>query len=244
MMKKLSDQFDIPESVAAEIGQGEIRKIRCDVHGWQFGDICHVCELDRERSERSMFAKCEVMGLAPMYHCQRLSDYRTTDHPGQLKAIEAARAFLARDYRVLVLRGSEKSEGYGTGKTTLAASILYERMLQDGTTGIYTTADRLLTCLKDSIDAGSGKTQQLKDKFIRTRLLVLDEILAEPMSAWARKTISDILAERIDYGRQTVLASNKCSKAIAGILHPRTLDRLRACSVGAAFDWPSLRGAE
>jgi len=189
-----------------------------------------------------MFAKCEAMGLAPIYHCRRLADYHV-DQDGQAMAVDAANAFIAGECQVLVLRGTDKSPGYGTGKTTLAAAILYERLIKDGTIGLYTTVDRLLAEMRDAIDAKSGSTQRIKDHFIKAQLLVLDELLAEPMSSWAKKTISDIIAERMDYGRQTVIASNRSGKEIRGALHPRTYDRMQASVIGVTFDWKSERGA-
>ncbi|WP_167631580.1 ATP-binding protein [Mariprofundus ferrooxydans] len=239
-MKSISSQFRIPEIAGADASPAA--KIQCVYHGWQYGEQCEMCELERERAERSMFAKCESMGLAPRYHCIRFDDYRT-ELPGQAKAVEAARKFIAGDYHVLVLRGSDRSEGYGTGKTMLSAIILYERLIESGSAGIYSTADRLIAELKDSIEAKSGETQRIKDRYIKVGLLVIDELLADPMSGWAGKQISDIIAERIDYGRQTIIASNRDAKKIAGALHPRTMDRLQACSVGVVFDWPSERGA-
>lgn len=214
----------------------------CKVHGQQFGDHCEVCDLERVRIERMMFARCEAMGLAPAYHCLRFNGY-WTDLDGQREALSCAREFLAGDFRTLIFTGGAGSPGYGTGKTTLAATILYEAYRQRNIVGLYSLASRLFTELKDAIDCKAGSTQQIKDRFTRSPLLVIDEIATEPMTGYDKKTLSDIMAERIEFGRQTVIITNRSKQDLAANLHPRVLDRLRGSSSSMVFDWPSARGA-
>jgi len=159
MQRVTASMFPIPD-IAEMSGGADPETIRCDHHGLQYGSVCYVCEIERDRNRKAMFAKCESMGLAPKFHCMRFDGY-WTDMPGQIEAVKAAREFIAGEHLVMVFRGSESEKGFGTGKTTLAAIVLYEMLLQKRILGMYSTASRLLAKLKDSIDAKSGNTQQI-----------------------------------------------------------------------------------
>jgi len=201
---------------------------------------CDICELKRKKASDELFARCKEMGLAPKYHCLRMDHY-WTDLPGQQNAMSHARDFLDGKYRTLIFSGAKSEPGYGTGKTTLAAIILYQASIVHRKSGLYSLASRLFTELKDAIDCKSGTTQRIKNRFIRSPLLVIDEIGTEPLSVYDKKILSDILAERIEFGRQTIIISNKDWDTLKANLHPRVIDRMNESSRGVVFDWPSAR---
>lgn len=134
----------------------------------------------------------------------------------------------------------------GTGKTHLAAGIALRLMRRDGRPVLFTTVMRAIRSVKDTWGGNGGKTEtQAIAALVYPDLLILDEVGVQFGSDTEKLILFDVLNERYEKRRPTLLLSNFCIEEVQAYLGERIFDRLREDGGEAvAFDWESHRGKE
>lgn len=134
----------------------------------------------------------------------------------------------------------------GTGKTHLAVGIALRIMHRDGRSALFTTVQRAIRRIKDTWVKGSDQTEtQVIESLAFPDLLILDEVGVQFGSKFEKDMLFDILNERYEKRRPTILLSNEKEDAVREYLGERVFDRLREDGGELIpFDWSSWRGRE
>lgn len=244
-----------PDDIAALIAKANANPMpvhRCKNHHDYYGESCDTCERGKQMIEKGLFARCGEMGLASKYHRLRFEDY-WQHHAGHKEVLRVARCFVAGDFKSLVLSGSSDSkrknrEGFGTGKTTIVATILYEFYLAGKGLGMYAQAPVISRAAKDVIDPTNKMSrEQLVASYIKPPLLIIDELGSNDLTKPDTELFSEIIANRLEDDRATIIVTNKPKEYLERTLHKRVISRI----IGAGsktdsgtrlvFDWDDAR---
>jgi DNA replication protein DnaC len=131
----------------------------------------------------------------------------------------------------------------GTGKTHLAVGIGMH-LLRQGRPVLFTTVQRAIRRVRDTWSRESAETEsQAVAALVYPDLLILDEVGVQSGSEFEKNQLFDILNERYETRRPTLLLSNMDVEGVRAYLGDRIFDRLREDGGRAiAFDWSSHRG--
>lgn len=132
----------------------------------------------------------------------------------------------------------------GTGKTHLAVGIALRIMHRDSRTALFTTVQRAIRRIKDTWARDSEQTEtQVIQSLTFPDLLILDEVGVQFGSKFESDMLFDILNERYEKRRPTILLSNETDAKVREYLGPRVFDRLREDGGRLVpFEWDSHRG--
>ena len=196
-------------------------------------------QADRIRRISHNLRNCSIgerfMGLV-------FDDYKPTCEKSK-KVLEACQvyvdSFKCNSGASLLMIGSP-----GTGKNMLAAIICQELIKQDYM-ALHTTAMKLVRKVKDSWKAkrDSEQTEQdVIDSFVTPALLVIDEVGVQFGSTTEQLYLTEIINERYEKRRPTILISNLKLSQIAEVMGERVVDRFYDDgSKVLVFDWQSYR---
>lgn len=131
----------------------------------------------------------------------------------------------------------------GTGKTHLAIGIALQ-IMAEGRSAMFATVMRAIRTIKDTWRKGSDASEaEAIQALVFPDLLILDEIGIQFGSDAEKLLLFDVLNERYERRRPTILLSNLTAKEVSGYLGERIMDRLREDGGEViVFDWPSHRG--
>ena len=132
----------------------------------------------------------------------------------------------------------------GTGKTHLAAGIGLRLMHRDKRKVLFTTVMRAVRSIKDTWVKGSDTSEtQAIAALVYPDLLILDEVGVQFGSETEKLMLFDVLNERYEKRKPTLLISNLGLDEVRAYLGERIFDRLREDGGEAvAFGWESYRG--
>lgn len=132
----------------------------------------------------------------------------------------------------------------GTGKTHLAVGIGMH-LLRQGRPVLFTTVQRAIRRVRDTWSRESAETEtQAVAALVFPDLLILDEVGVQTGSEFEKNQLFDILNERYETRRPTLLLSNLDVEGVRAYLGDRIFDRLREDGGRSiAFDWSSHRSA-
>lgn len=206
-------------------------------------------ERERRQMQEAKRAKVErLLGRASIplrFAGKDFDSYEPTTPPAKI-ALTAARKFAeafdsqSRHGRSLVLAG-----GPGTGKTHLAAAIGQHVIREFQSAVMFDTVSHALRRIKDTYRRDSEQTEtEVIGTMVACDLLILDEIGAQTGSEHEKQLMFEILNERYQYMKSTILISNLNATELETFLGQRVMDRYRECGVILAFDWASHRGAK
>lgn len=242
----------------------QTRQGNCEKHGDFesrniFGGVwsrCPVCMNEdaetrkREEEERAAIEKARswqrklgVAGIPERFHNRTLASYNTTN-AGQRSALAFAKEY-AEGFEVAQKTGRSAifCGKPGTGKTHLAVGIGLHAMTL-GKLVLFTTVQRAVRRVKDSWrkDAQESETDVI-DMLVEPDLLILDEIGVQFGSDFEKNLMFDILNERYEKSRPSLLLSNLTAEEVKAFLGERVYDRLREDGGKCIpFDWQSHRG--
>ena len=252
-MKKLSDYQST-----------EVRPGTCQTHGdFQSRNLfqslwsgCPQCAADekavaqREDEERAAVERVRVwqkrLGMAciPERFRNRTLDSYRADTPSQKAALAFAQTFADEFDSVMQTGRSAIFCGKpGTGKTHLAVGIALVAMSRNRT-ALFTTVMRAIRRVKDAWrkDADESESDIIR-QLVEPDLLILDEVGVQFGSEFERNLMFDILNERYENHRPTLLISNLNPADVKAFLGERVYDRLREDGgMVIPFDWNSYRG--
>jgi DNA replication protein DnaC len=174
----------------------------------------------------------------------RTLDRFVVTHVAQERALCFARAYVAQFDQVLTTGRSAIFVGKpGTGKTHLAAGIGLALMARHYHV-LFLTVLRALRLVKDTWSRGSEWTEsEVVARLARPDLLILDEIGMQFGSRTEENILFDVLNERYESRRPTLLISNLVVDEVRDVMGERIWDRLREDGGDiVTFDWVSYRG--
>lgn len=243
------------------------RTDRCDQHGeytarhWirEIWSKCPACAAEREAIERERAAAAEREARLAAWHKriggagipERFQD-RTLDNfkaatDDQRHALQVAREYAdsfddkaSKTGRSLLFIGNP-----GTGKTHLAVGIGMH-LLGKRRPVLFTTVQRAIRRVRDTWSRESAETEsQAIATLVQPDLLILDEVGVQSGSDFEKNLLFDILNERYEKRRPTILLSNLERKEVRTYLGERVFDRMREDGgQSVAFGWQSHRGSE
>lgn len=251
-----------------EIGSIQTRQESCEQHGtfeaksytilgrpmpWSTCPACAAEEAARQKAAdeakarearlRAWQRKIGKSGIPERFHDRTLDTFvATTDK--QRRALAFAQVYATEFDKVLQIGRSALFVGKpGTGKTHLACGIGLHVMREQNRTVLFTTVMRAIRRVKDSWSRDSRETEsQAIETLVAPDLLILDEVGVQFGSDFERNILFDVLNERYEKRRPTLLLSNLTTSEVAAYLGERIMDRLREDG-GAllVFDWESHR---
>lgn len=184
-------------------------------------------------------------GIPERFQDRHLSRY-VANNAGQASALafatEYAREFdtVSASGRSAVLVGKP-----GTGKTHLAVGIALA-VMERGHTALFTTAMRALRRVKETWGRAAAETErQAIEALVFPDLLILDEVGVQFGSDTEKLILFDVLNERYEQRKPTLLLSNLTAPEVRDYLGERIFDRLREDGGRVVvFDWQSHRGTD
>jgi DNA replication protein DnaC len=161
--------------------------VDCDGNGWiSANGSTKPCACQREKRIEQE--------LPPRYRRAKLSDFSST--------VQATvRQWLTSPAEGLLLSGT-----VGSGKTHLAAAIVRERIEHNNHTSFRRMAD-LYSALQDSFRLNISEAEVLRP-YINARLMVLDDLGSGTLSDFVRRSTLEILDQRLNRERPTIVTTN------------------------------------
>lgn len=251
----LADMLKTDKTPRAEI---------CETHGEFFsrnifGNIwttCPACSHEKEeekrmheekelalRKVREYEYKLRQAGIPERFKDRSLDSY-IPENQGQKHALDFANTFANEFDNVLQTGRSAIFCGKpGTGKTHLAVGIALHAMKLNKLCG-FTTVQRAIRRIKDSWRKDSDESEsEVINLHVSPDLLIIDEIGVQFGTEFEKNFLFDILNERYEKRKPTLLLSNLTPAEVKGFLGERVYDRLREDGGKCiAFDWDSYRG--
>ncbi len=239
------------------------RASTCDKHG-EFGASCFLRDLwtscptcadeaqTKEQAEAAARANTERVacwhrkigeaGIPERFRDRRLATYGAK-LPGQQRALDFAKAYAANFDEICKTGRSALFIGLpGTGKTHLAVGIGLE-VMERGRTVLFTTVMRAVRRVKGTWGRNSRESEsEAIAALVFPDLLILDEVGVQFGSDTEKLMLFDILNERYERRRPTILMSNLPLDEVSAYLGERVFDRLREDGGEfISFTWESHR---
>lgn len=250
-----------------EIGlytQPKTRPSSCETHG-DFESRCFIgnvwskcpnCEAERIAEERQQDevrqrrerlqawqSKIGDAGIPDRFHNRTLSSF-VASTPEQQKALIFSQEYADGFDEVLHTGRSALFLGKpGTGKTHLAVGIGLQIMHEQNRTVMFTTVMRAIRRIKDTWvrDSSESESQAVKS-LVAPDLLILDEVGVQFGSDFEKNVLFDVLNERYERRRPTLLMSNLPLDSVSAFLGERVMDRMREDGGRVIpFSWDSYR---
>lgn len=218
---------------------------------------CPACTAERDaqakaddeakaRTERLQAWQRKVgeAGIPERFRDRRLESFVAQTDP-QRRALNFANVYADRFDQALQTGQSVVFCGKpGTGKTHLAVGIGLQIMERDQRTVLFTTVMRAVRRVKDTWRRGGDETEtEAIAALVFPDLLILDEVGVQFGSETEKLILFDVLNERYEKRRPTLLISNLTLAEVKAFLGERIFDRLREDGGEfIPFDWESHRG--
>jgi DNA replication protein DnaC len=165
------------------------------------------------------------------------SDYRPSCREAQY-VVDECRAFAEGfgNGRSLIFVGSS-----GTGKNMLSA-IVGQEVIGRGFSFLHTSALKVVRRFKDSWKQPDLTEEEVLRYFVTPDLLVIDEIGVQFGSPTEKLYLAEVINDRYEARRSTILLSNLVLKQVEEALDSRTIDRFHEDGGKVlVFAWPSWR---
>lgn len=223
----------------------KMRRSKCPrcIDEEQAAEAARKLQEQAEAARRRWEARIGQAGIPERFRDRSLDAYEA-ETDGQKRALAFARSY-ADGF------GDPKNAGKsalfiglpGTGKTHLAIGIALQ-VMAEGKTAMFATVMRAIRTIKDTWRKGSEASEaDAIQALVFPDLLILDEIGIQFGSDAEKLLLFDVLNERYERKRPTILLSNLTAKEVSGYLGERIMDRLREDGGEViVFDWASHRG--
>lgn len=124
----------------------------------------------------------------------------------------------------------------GVGKTYVAVSILrgFVKNLSCGDfitpfreTPVFVNVPELLLDIRECFNSNSKSEKEMLQKYLHTKLLILDDLGAEKTTDWSLQSLYIIINHRGSERKQTIITSNLTLDEIKGNLSDRIASRIK-----------------
>ena len=150
---------------------------------------------------------------------------------------EFAESFEPENGRNLIMAGAT-----GTGKNMLASVIGQEVIKNKGLSFLHTTAIKVVRRYKDSWRVTEETERDVLSYFLTPDLLVIDEIGVQFGTATEQLYLTELINDRYEAMKSTILISNLTVKQIEDTLGHRSVERFHENnSKVLIFNWKSYR---
>lgn len=198
-------------------------------------DVCEKCAREQRDAQHAVTAQREremrlqALGIPLRYQGATFDSFAPHGEPENRKRLEriliAARRFLAEwptpSPDLLVFRG-----GPGTGKGHLAWAIARWVAGQNGATVKFVKLPALIRDLRESW-RGDGATEAARlNTYREPGLLIVDEVSRHAFYGEPTQHLYDVLDDRMDWCRPTILTTNETEAGLGALLGPALLDRV------------------
>lgn len=204
---------------------------------------CAAEQNEREEATKELRRKKESFDrrlhnamISPRFSQKTLGNYKA-ETEGQKKALSLAEWFIENHKEVSGMIFIGKT---GTGKNHLACGIIH-KIIEQGGTALITTAMKIIRTIKDSWRDHQTKEGEIIDLYTQPGLLVIDEIGVQFGSDTEKLYISEIINDRYEAMRPTLLLGNIKLRELTEQLGDRPVDRFREGGKIVQFDWESHR---
>lgn len=248
-----------------------VERDRCEKHGaYEIRQIvvmgrviratnCPMCAKDIEAEERrkqddllaenkrrAWEQKIGRAGIPERFRDRELAGY-VAKTAGQQRALAFAQSYaegfddVAKTGRSALFLGKP-----GTGKTHLAVGIALHVMREHKRNALFSTVMRAIRSIKETWRKDSEMSEaDAIDDLVFPGLLILDEVGIQFGSDAEKLLLFDVLNERYERRRPTLLLSNLTLPEVSAYLGERVMDRLREDGGRViVFDWASYRGSK
>jgi DNA replication protein DnaC len=195
---------------------------------------------EREMKVRRLLGNA---GIPPRF-ADRTFDTYAAAGLGQRVALASCRAYAANWPAKLEAGGSlVLTGGPGTGKTHLACAIASAAIREHLASVWFGTVTQLLRHVKDTYRKDSERSEQeaIADLIVPD-MLIVDEVGVQTGSDHEKMLMFEVLNERYQQLRPTILISNLNGADLEAYIGQRVMDRFRECGDIIAFEWASHRG--
>lgn len=218
------------------------------VNGKPFVTKCPECYQIQKNKEAEDAAKAEQQkifdrqrsyGVTERHVDLGLESYIATTQP-QKSSLAAVQEVLdsvdSRVMRNLIMIGT-----VGTGKTHLGQALVVE-MARKWKPARYTTLARMIRFVRSTWDRDSELSEaQAYDKLTKPCVLVIDEVGVQSGTDNERNILFEVINERYESNKSTVIICNLTKDELVGALGDRTIDRLRENGRMIGMTWESAR---
>ncbi|MDP1769694.1 MAG: ATP-binding protein [Nitrospirota bacterium] len=214
---------------------------------YRMGSGCSLCDEesarkseDEEAHRRKItFSRAQVSaGIPARYRSSVIGQFPIPAN-GQQEVLDAAKHFVGTsgaNSTGLIFMGK-----VGTGKSHLACALLSE-FLKKGLVCQFLSATQAFRLIKECWARNADKTEnQAIRSFTTPHLLVLDEVGVQKDSATEYLFLNEIVNERYNAMRPTILLTNLTMEEFTKLLGDRIVDRFREGGHVLVFDWDSQR---
>lgn len=198
----------------------------------------------RERAQRVWQSKIGAAGIPERFRDRTIERY-VAKTEGQRRALAVAERYADNFDEALETGKSMLFLGKpGTGKTHLSVGIALRVMQAGNRTALFSTVMRAMRRVKDTWGRGSEESEtDAIEAFVFPDLLILDEVGIQFGSDTEKLLLFDILNERYERRRPTLMLSNLALPEVKAYLGERVFDRMREDGGEVVvFDWESHRG--
>jgi DNA replication protein DnaC len=201
-------------------------------------------EQEQQRAIERWRKRLEYAGIPDRFRDRSLKSY-VAETDGQRRALAFAESYAETfDDALRTGRSAVFIGKLGTGKTHLAIGIGLRVMHRDGRSVAFSTVMRMIKRIRNTWGGNGAESEtEASEAFTRPDLLILDEVGGQYGSEAEKLLIFDILNERYNSCRPTLLLSNLDLTDVRANLGERVYDRLREDGGEVVvFDWTSYRG--
>ena len=232
-----------PEKSLTEAISGEESEF-CEVHHSELPcSVCQLLEADRVKAKQAVVARLMPNAqIGKRYHNMTFPDYKPTCKESteiKTRCVRYSETFKNRleNCDSILMLGKP-----GTGKNMLAACIC-RSIMEQGFTALHTTAIKLVRAIKGAWHKDSEQTEQeVINSFLIPDLLVIDEIGVQFGSDTEKLFLTEIVIDRHENMRPTILLSNLSLPEIETYIGLRAIDRFyEGDSAIMTFTWESWR---
>ncbi len=203
-------------------------------------------EVEDRRLKQTILRNIDNSMIPDRYQGFNFTDYEVLNNK-QKEVLTACEEFINDRYESgIILTGKN-----GTGKTMLCCIILKEMIKRnpnenrgyDSDWYLYTEAIKIVRDIKDTWRKETPE-QAAINKYVRPKVLVIDEIGVQYESKTEALFLTEIINDRYNKKKQTILSGNVTVLEMQKILGDRVIDRFKESGKVLVCDWESYRGKQ